>query len=213
MEVIVDTTELAPYGDRCGTPRPSEPVTSEDRSGAEQHPARFPLPGTPPAQLLALMDELEDVGRAFEQLFRSLVTVGSLPPRIRELVVLRVAWACKNSYIWGGHVLIAETEGLRLVDRGSQPELASRPWQPDELLVLVATDELVFNGRLTTARRKRLLEIMTRRQVLEMTVVVGSYRAIAILSEVADFTREPGKPALPSAWPSVAADPTPLPAS
>ena len=36
----------------------------------------------------------------------------SLPPREREIVILRIGWLCKAEYEWSQHVVIGKREGL-----------------------------------------------------------------------------------------------------
>ena len=36
----------------------------------------------------------------------------TLPPREREILILRIGWLCKSEYEWGQHVLIGRRAGL-----------------------------------------------------------------------------------------------------
>src|SRR5690606_15025781 len=42
----------------------------------------------------------------------TLLAGGLLPPRDRELLILRTGWRCRSAYEWGQHVLIGLASGL-----------------------------------------------------------------------------------------------------
>src|SRR5438270_13273993 len=44
--------------------------------------------------------------------FGGKLLAGKLPPRERELLILRTGWHCRSSYEWGQHVLMARLSGL-----------------------------------------------------------------------------------------------------
>ena len=45
----------------------------------------------------------------------------TLPPRDRELLILRTAWLCRAEYEWAQHLHIGRKAGLRYVYEGNQP--------------------------------------------------------------------------------------------
>src|SRR5205823_5565198 len=44
--------------------------------------------------------------------FGTMLLTGELPPRDRELLILRTAWNCRSEYEWGQHVRIGLAAGL-----------------------------------------------------------------------------------------------------
>lgn len=125
---------------------------------------------------------------------------GLLPARIRELVVLRVAWRTGSVYEWGQHVLIGGAVGL------SADEVLSvaseRPWEgdPAESCALAVADELldrddVANPVWSVARAR-----FDEAQLLELLCLVGFYR---MLAGVLNAVRVQPEPHL-SGWPEAA---------
>ena len=71
----------------------------------------------------------------------------TLPPRHRELLILRTAWLCQSSYLWADHAPTARTAGitpaeLRRIAEG--PDAAG--WDPFEATLLRLADELYVNS-------------------------------------------------------------------
>ncbi|HMX28534.1 MAG TPA: carboxymuconolactone decarboxylase family protein, partial [Blastocatellia bacterium] len=67
----------------------------------------------------------------------------TLPPRERELAILRIGWLCRSEYEWGQHVLIGRQAGL------TDEEIArvktgadAAGWSKSETALLRAVDEL-----------------------------------------------------------------------
>src|SRR6266516_5901631 len=44
--------------------------------------------------------------------FAGKLLAGKLPPRERELLILRTGWLCRSEYEWGQHVIVGRAAGL-----------------------------------------------------------------------------------------------------
>lgn len=71
----------------------------------------------------------------------------TLPARHRELLILRTAWLCQNSYLWADHAPTARTaavtaEEMRRIAQGP----SARGWDPFEATLLRLADELFRNS-------------------------------------------------------------------
>src|SRR4051812_37228232 len=53
-----------------------------------------------------------DVFEDFLTFGQRLLNQSTLQPRIRELLILRVAWRCRAAYIWSHHEVIGRSAGL-----------------------------------------------------------------------------------------------------
>ena len=76
----------------------------------------------------------------------------TLTARHRELLILRTAWLCQNSYLWADHVPTARTAGvtteeMRRVARGP----TAPGWEPFEATLLQLADELFRNSSVRDA--------------------------------------------------------------
>ena len=106
-------------------------------------------------------------------LFRS-----TLPARLREVAVLRVAHRRDCTYEWEHHVEMAKAEGLTDAD----VEAIRNARANDELdrLVVRATDELEDKSNLTDETWAELGEHLTERQRMDFVFTVGAYGMLAM---------------------------------
>lgn len=105
---------------------------------------------------------------------------GALPPRDRELAVLRIAWLCQAPYEWGEHVLIAKKVGLtgdaiERITHGS----AAPGWTARERAILAATEELHAGAMIADATWAVLAAHLTEAQLIELPVLIGQYQTVA----------------------------------
>ena len=109
---------------------------------------------------------------------------GSLPPRLRELLILRTVWNCDCTYEWRNHLVIASHE----LGFGA-PELIaltqqnpSWPWPPIESDIVAAADILSVHTRLPVSILSRLREQLNQSQVLEVFLVVAQYSMLSTIA-------------------------------
>ena len=106
-------------------------------------------------------------------LFRS-----TLPARLREVAVLRIAHRRECAYEWAHHVEMAKAEGLTDADveaiRGGDAH--------DDLdrLIVRATDELEDKSNLTDETWAALGAHLTERQRMDFVFTVGAYGMLAM---------------------------------
>jgi alkylhydroperoxidase family enzyme len=105
---------------------------------------------------------------------------GNLSPRVREIVILRVAWRVGSVYEWGQHVRIGLASGL------SQDEIdslatddAGAAWSDEERLAVTATDELMADVDLTDATWDAALATWGEQDLMELIILAGNYRMLA----------------------------------
>jgi 4-carboxymuconolactone decarboxylase len=119
---------------------------------------------------------------------------GKLPPRDRELLILRTAWRCRSEYEWGQHVLIGTGAGLTEADL----ELARRGpgggGDPFDDAILRAADELHDDACIGDATWEMLAGRYDERQLIEVPMLVGHYHLVAFTLNSLGVQREPGVP-------------------
>jgi 4-carboxymuconolactone decarboxylase len=113
---------------------------------------------------------------------RVLLFTPSLPPRLRELMVLRVASRTRSIYEWVQHVRLAQGCGVTeaeidAIARGADSEAT---WTPLEADLLAGTDELIDRFRIDDRTWARLAEHLDERQLVEVVFVVGTYTCLAM---------------------------------
>jgi alkylhydroperoxidase family enzyme len=106
---------------------------------------------------------------------------GTLEPRLRELMVLRIAHRTRSEYEWDQHVRLAARYGItaeeaEFVARGAPPG----KWTPLESAVLAATDQLIDDYRIADDTWPRLAEHLDERQLVELVFVAGTYTCLAM---------------------------------
>jgi 4-carboxymuconolactone decarboxylase len=112
--------------------------------------------------------------------FGGKLLAGKLPPRDRELLILRTGWNTRADYEWHQHVRIARAEGLTDDEIGRVQEGPDAPgWAPADSLVLRAADELHGDACITDATWAGLAARYDERQLIEVPMVVGHYHMLA----------------------------------
>jgi 4-carboxymuconolactone decarboxylase len=105
----------------------------------------------------------------------------TLDPRMRELMILRVAWRTRAGYEWAQHVRLATGLGIT---PGEIDAIADGPsgsdWSPLETALLAAVDELIDDYRVADATWDRLSEHLDEQQLVELVFVVGTYTGLAM---------------------------------
>jgi alkylhydroperoxidase family enzyme len=125
-----------------------------------------------------------------------------LDPRIRELLILRVAWRTRSGYEWNQHSRMGREEGLtdaqlHAVREGPDAEV----WTPVERHLLTAADEMIDVFAVSEATWDSLSASFDGPQLFEALFVVGGYLCLAAVlnslglrEEIANDMSEPGGP-------------------
>lgn len=121
----------------------------------------------------------------------------TLPPRERELVILRVGWRCDSDYEFGQHTLIGRRDGLDddEIRRLARPSLDG--WSHGDRLLVQATDELVADQRIGDATWAQLVEHWSTQQLMDLVFTVGQYVMTCMALKTFGVQREPGVPGFP----------------
>jgi alkylhydroperoxidase family enzyme len=123
---------------------------------------------------------------------------GVLPPRDRELVILRTAWNCGAEYEWGQHARIAlgvgvnDDEIARVTDGPDAPG-----WTPKESALLRAADELHGQSLISDDTWRALVDDYDAPQLIELCMLVGQYHLVAFTLNSLGVQREPGVEGFP----------------
>jgi alkylhydroperoxidase family enzyme len=119
----------------------------------------------------------------------------TLPPRERELVVLRTGWRCSSEYEWGQHVLIGKRDGLddedlrRIAEGPGSAGISER-----DALLLRATDELVDDARISDPTWAALADTYDTQQLIDLVFAVGQYTLVSMALNTFEVERDPGVP-------------------
>jgi alkylhydroperoxidase family enzyme len=119
-----------------------------------------------------------DLARAYLQFSDHLLRRSTLPARVRELAILRVAHYHSGSYEWVHHVAIGKSVGLSDSDILAVQE--GEPAAEFDRAVLNAVDELHDKSRIAGTTWRLLGEQLDERQLMDLVFTVGGYDTLAI---------------------------------
>jgi 4-carboxymuconolactone decarboxylase len=148
------------------------------------------LAALPPLNILRMVAHAPPSLGPFAALGGSLLLEAELPPRERELTILRVAHLTGAGYEWHQHEIIGRAVGMTDADL----ELARRGASTDERdsLLIAATDEITTGVRLSDATLAELLSMLGERQTVELILTVAYYNAVSRFLESARVPLEEG---------------------
>jgi 4-carboxymuconolactone decarboxylase len=109
-----------------------------------------------------------------------LLVDGTLPPRDRELMILRTAVRCRSSYEWGQHVRISLRTGIEreVIDRVLEGPGAAG-WRDHESTLMRAVDELHDEARISDSTWQALANEYDEMQLIELAMLIGQYHMVA----------------------------------
>jgi alkylhydroperoxidase family enzyme len=122
------------------------------------------------------------LARAVNDLLATMLWHGKLDRRLRELVIMRIGWLTACDYEWTQHWRVACGLGVPAEDL-----LGVRDWRAHggfgnaERAVLAATDEVVYDGAVSTQTWtvcERELGVDSA-VLIELVTVIGAWRMIA----------------------------------
>ena len=122
---------------------------------------------------------------------------GELPPRDRELLILRTALHCDAEYEWGQHVGIGLQTGLTQEEIDRLSTETSEGWSETDRALLAAADELHENHVISDATWQRLAAAYNYKQLIEICMVIGQYHMVAFTLNSLGIEPEPGLPEFP----------------
>jgi alkylhydroperoxidase family enzyme len=139
------------------------------------------------------------VSKAVGECARALLTEGSLDPRQRELVILRMGWNCQAVYEFGQHTLFGRAVGLTDAEiwRVTRP-LAEGAWPAADLAALQVADDLYTDDCVSDTTWAGAMDHFTAPQVIELIAAAGCYRMVSGLLNSCGVALDDGVPGWPA---------------
>ena len=114
------------------------------------------------------------------RLGNSIIGQMALPPRLREIVILRVARLTGSEYEWAQHTAIALEVGLTKEQVDAISKWQNSPeFKPEERTILQFTDEVTRNVGVSDHTFNELKKLFNDQLITELTVTVGYYSMLA----------------------------------
>lgn len=106
----------------------------------------------------------------------------TLPPREREIVILRTGFLCRSGYEWTQHVPIARRAGLTDEEIARIKLGADAPgWSAPDAALLRATDDLHREQFVTEPVWAELTRHFGERQRMDIVFTAGQYTQVSML--------------------------------
>jgi alkylhydroperoxidase family enzyme len=103
----------------------------------------------------------------------------TLPPRDRELLILRIGWLNQAEYEWAQHVQIAKREGISEREIESIKLGPAGGWSADDAVLLQAADDLYENSVVSDAAWNSLSQKYSTEQMIDLVFTVGQYNLVS----------------------------------
>ena len=113
---------------------------------------------------------------------------GTLPPREREMAILRTAWLVRSPFEWGEHVAYGKRLGLSSEEIERITQGSSAPgWSEHDRAVLRGVEELIGDYAISDATWAALAKTWNEQQLMELPGLVGSYTMTAMIYNTLRF--------------------------
>jgi alkylhydroperoxidase family enzyme len=103
-----------------------------------------------------------------------------LPPREREIVILRIGFLCKSGYEFAQHVRIGKREGLSDDEIARIKQGATAGWSAADAALIKAADELHADQFVTDATWAELSAAFTPKQCMDAVFTAGQYTQVSM---------------------------------
>jgi len=105
----------------------------------------------------------------------------TLPPREREILILRIGYLCQAGYEWGQHVEIGKRVGMSVADINACKTGPETPGLSEaDRLLLQATDELHADAHISDTTWAGLSAHFDTRQLMDLVFTVGQYNLVSM---------------------------------
>ncbi|MEQ1888026.1 MAG: carboxymuconolactone decarboxylase family protein [Alphaproteobacteria bacterium] len=105
----------------------------------------------------------------------------TLPPREREILILRIGWLCEAEYEWGQHVVFGRAVGLTDEEIARIKLGPDAPgWSEHDALLLRATDDLRKDACVSDAVWNGLAKRYNTQQLMDVVFTVGQYNLVSM---------------------------------
>jgi alkylhydroperoxidase family enzyme len=107
----------------------------------------------------------------------------SLPPRDRQVIVLRTLAICQDSYELAHHITISRNAGIGEEEIGAFQSGAGECLTTFDRTLIAATDELDRDKVISDATWAALAARYSVEQLMEVVFVAGCYQTMAMLTK------------------------------
>lgn len=194
-EILGQPPRIAPR-DRAEAERAVRDATRALRAGIVGDDRELPLEAIP--EIMFTLCPWPDLwGKIMALSLQMQSETGLLPPRDRQLAILRTGWLLQAPYEWGQHVQWSKNVGItseeiERVTAGS----AAPGWTAHERAILCAAEELRAGAMVSDATWDQLAQRLDDGQMFELMALIGQFTTIAYFQNGLRLRLEPGNAGL-----------------
>ena len=134
-----------------------------------------------------------DLYKSWQKFSGHVLRRNSLPPRDREILILRIGWLNQSQYEFTQHVRVAKGVGMTDADiERVKAGADAAGWTPLEVALIQAADQLRFDGMIGDAAWAALAQHYSEVQLLDVIATVGQYNLISWFLNTLRTPLEPG---------------------
>lgn len=123
----------------------------------------------------------------------------TLPPRERELAILRMGWLCRAEYEWGHHVVMGKAAGVTADEISRVAKGPDAPgWSQFDAALLKAVDQLHADSFINDATWQALARQYNDQQLLDLVFTAGQYKLVCMALNSVGVQLEEGYERLPA---------------
>jgi len=121
-----------------------------------------------------------------------LLTTSTLPVRLRQIAILRVAWEKRVRYMWASHIRMSLSLGLTGADIEAVKSGAASPhWSDFERVIIRVTDQSLAQSDLDDELWDAVSTGFNRQQIMDLLFTIGAYVLLALVFNATRIQREP----------------------
>lgn len=132
-----------------------------------------------------------DLARHFLTFNRYLLMSSTLPVRLRQIAIMRVAWVKNARYVWSSHLRTSLRNGLTGEEFEPVKQGENSPyWNNEERVIVRATDQAMHDSDVDDATWQALAAFLDQRQILDFLFTVGAYALLGMVCSSLRIERE-----------------------
>lgn len=184
-------------------PRPTAPrlapVVNPQEEVVEAYRAGLAGPDGAPLNIFSTLAHNPKLLKRFTRYAGWFLNKGLLPPREREIVILRVGWNCRSVYEFGQHTLIGVREGLTMDEVSALTrDAADHPWTARDRSLIAMCDDLCADDCVSDAVWASLQRDWNEAELVELVILAGTYRLVSGFLNTMGVQRDEGVPGWPN---------------
>jgi alkylhydroperoxidase family enzyme len=163
---------------------PRIPPLTDAELSPEQHEALRPAsyPGTPPLNIFRTLAHAPEALTAFLAWGAYILRNNSLPPRQREIVILRTGYLCRSGYEWTQHVRISLRGGMSEDEIAAIKTGADAPnWSAADAALIRVCDDLHAGQFVSNETWAELKAHFTDKQCMDAVFTTGQYTQVSMM--------------------------------